>query len=116
MFRFLLDENVRVELDEFFKSQTLDFIRLPSSTPDQEIAATSLREKRIVVTNDGDFIKLPKDKIFSIIWLKIPQKEVTTLITSFRKLIKECDQFVGKLIILRINEWEEFPLLETIEP
>lgn len=110
MHRFLLDENVRIELDEFLKSQEIDFIRLKPATSDKIIASISRKEKRIVVTNDEDFTRLSKNKIFSVVWLRIPQKDVAMLIASFHKLTTECAQFAGKLIVLDIEGWKSFPL------
>ena len=110
--RFLLDENVRVELDEFLISVKVDFIRLPPSTPDTIIAERSRKEERIIVTNDEDFANVPKGKVFAVVWLKIPQKDVTALITSFQKLLNEHSAFKEQLVILNTNAWKAVPLLE----
>ena len=108
--RFLLDENVRIELDESLALQKIDIKRLPKGTPDATLAAASKRENRALVTNDEDFSLLSQDKVFSVVWLKIPQKELATLITSFKKMLNECTVFAKKLIIVEPNNWKAFPL------
>ena len=110
--RFLLDENVRVELDGFLISCKVDFTRLAPSTSDIVIAETSRREERVVVTNDEDFTGVFKGKVFAVVWLKIPQKDVNALITSFQKLLNECASFKAKLVILNINAWKAIPFPE----
>ena len=84
--RFLLDENVRIELADFLGARQIDFKKLPKSSPDRLIRSVSLKEKRIVVTNDQDFSFIPQGKIFSVIWLQIPQREAQTLLHCFKKI------------------------------
>jgi len=107
---FLLDENVRVELDSFLESGKIEFRREPAGTPDAELVALSKKEKYILVTNDRGFSRLPKEKIFAVVWLRIPQKDLSVLLASFQKLLTECRNFGGKLIILSPNKWEDFAL------
>lgn len=108
--QFLLDENVRVELDDCLISLKVDFIRLAPSTPDTIIAERSLTDERIVVTNDEDFANAPKGKVFAVVWLKTPQKDVLALTTSFHKLLNECAAFKEQLVILNVNDWKAVPL------
>lgn len=110
--RFLLDENVRVELDEFLESHGVNIKRLPKGTADTALAATSKREKRVLVTNDEDFSILAKAKVFGVVWLKIPQKELETLIASFQKLTSECRTYRGKLIVVDPTGWKDISSLE----
>lgn len=103
--KFLLDENVRIELYRYLNSEGFDVQYAPKSTKDSKIALISKQEKRILVTNDADFIEYEIDDIFSIVWLRIPQNEPKTLIFSFAKLLKEFKDFKGKLVILIPNDW-----------
>jgi len=101
---------VRIELDESLALQKIDIKRLPKGTPDAALATVSKRENRVLVTNDEDFCFLSQDKVLSVVWLKIPQKELATLIPSFKKMLNECTVFAKKLIILEPNDWKTFPL------
>ena len=53
--RFLLDENVRIELVRFLKSNNIAIKQLPKGTSDKALAAFSKQENMILVTNDEDF-------------------------------------------------------------
>lgn len=108
--KFLLDENVRIELYKLLESLGIDIKLSPKGTTDVKLAEISLKEKRIFVTNDQDFIEYPKDKIFSVIWLKIPQNDPNELVSSFKKLLDENHLFNGRLIILEPGKWEVYPL------
>lgn len=108
--KFLLDENVRIELSRLLKNQGLDFRLAPKGAPDKQLAAISKIEKRILITNDEDFQWYTKSQIHCVIWLWIPQNDPKSLISSFNKLIKECKDFRGKLIVLHPNDWKNYPL------
>ena len=87
--KFLFDENVDARLAEFSKL-----------------------EERVFVTNDEDFIKFCNNKIFSLIWLKIPQRNIESLKNSFSGIINEIDpkNFKGNLITLYEDKFEISPL------
>lgn len=108
--KFLLDENVRIELFRYLKAKSFTVKLLPKSTSDSKLANLSKVERFIIVTNDEDFTDYSKNEIFSIIWLRVPQSDPQTLISSFEKLIKECKNFAGKLITLIPDDWDESSL------
>jgi|SRR3989344_3677822 len=114
--KFLLDENVNISLFKYLKSVNLDVKQAPKSSSDSKLAEISKVENRILVTNDQDFSQYTQDQIYSVIWLKIPQSEVTNCIDSFKKLLTECTSFTGNLITLKTNEWVIEPLFEKITP
>jgi predicted nuclease of predicted toxin-antitoxin system len=102
--KFLLDENVRRELLIFLKQQGFDVEFKPKDLSNGELAEFSKSEQRVLVTNDSDFSdtqRFSKDKIHSIVWLRIPSKS-PLLIKSLSKLINEIksDEFKARLIIL----------------
>jgi predicted nuclease of predicted toxin-antitoxin system len=108
--RFLLDENVRRDLYRFLISQNFDVKLVSNATSDSKIAQISKLEERILVTNDEDFCDYSETKIFSVIWLRIPQNDSKALIVSFEKVLNECSEFKGRLLILKVNSWQNFPL------
>lgn len=110
--KFLVDENVRIELYEFLKDNGFDVIHSPKSAPDTLLTSISKTQKRILITNDEDFSEYSEDKVFSVVWLRIAQNDPNTLIYSFGKLLGEIKDLAGKLIILKAKSWEAFPLGE----
>jgi len=110
--RFLLDENVRIELARFLRSQPLDVKVAPRSSKDPSLAAVSHKERRVLVTNDEDFTAYGRESIFGIVWLKIPQNDPATLVVSFRALLTELKRFEGRLVILSPNTWTDLSLGE----
>ena len=99
--KFLLDENVKKELLQFLKKD-FDVIFKPKRLSDDKLSEFSKSEQRVFVTNDEDFSEFTKEEIFSVVWLRIPQKHPELLLNSFSKLIKETkpEDFEGKFIAL----------------
>ena len=60
--------------------------------------------------SDEDFSEYPKSRVFSVVWLRIPQNDPQSLLRMFNQLIKECNDFNGKLIVLEKNIWKDVPL------
>lgn len=112
--KFLLDENVRIELFNFLTNVGFDVKLVPKSAPDRKIASVSIKERRVIVTNDEDFWKYSQDEIFSVVWLRIPQNNSQELLDSFQKLLKEIKGFQGKAITLSPKKWDESPLFTRI--
>ena len=71
----------------------------------------------MLITNDKDLSdsqKYPKDKIYSVILLKIPQDKPQLLIDSFSKMLfklKSPKDFEGKVIALYENRFDITPIL-----
>ena len=108
--RFLLDENVRIELARWLRARSFDVTRAPRSTPDPLLAARSKNERRIVVTNDEDFCTYSHGEVYAVVWLRIPQSDPEALMSSFRNLVTECAHFADQLILLRVGAWQAVPL------
>ena len=109
--KFLLDENAKKELFQFLKQQRFDVIFKPKGLSNGKLAELSKSEQRVFVTNDWDFTDKflsNKEKIFSVIWLRIPQDKPEALLNSFSKLIKKIkpQDFEGKFITLYENRFE----------
>src|SRR3989338_5273333 len=89
--KFLLDENVRKELLVFLKQQGLDAVFKPKMLSDGTLAEFSKSEQRILVTNDKHFAdssKFPSEKVFSVVWLRVPQDKPESLLASFNILLE----------------------------
>ncbi len=111
--QFLLDENVRKELFPFLQKMEFSARIAPKGASDETLAQISIKEKRVIVTNDEDFSEYLKSTVFSVVWLKIPQNDPQSLLSMFNKLLKECSDFNGKLIVLEKNTWKDVPLPTT---
>ena len=108
--KFLLDENVKKELLQFLKKD-FDVVFKSKQLDNGKLAEFSKSEQRIFVTNDWDFTDsslYSKEKIFSVVWLRVPQDNPKLLITAFSKLINEnsSESFEGKFITLYEDRFE----------
>ena len=113
--RFLLDENVRFELDAWLRRQGADAVRGEKGVSDKALAGRSRRESRVVVTNDGDFAQYGANDVFGVVWLRIPQNDPDGLIKAFDPLFSWLpSRFKGKLIILSLEGAEVVPLAEDL--
>lgn len=110
--KFLLDENVRGELFAFLKSKGLQVEISPKGAKDNYLAEFSKKKGLIFVTNDFDFSEYTSDEIYGVVLLVIPQNDSNTLQESFFRLISECKDFQGNLILLYPNNWEVIPFFE----
>src|SRR3989344_7042374 len=108
--KFLLEENVHRKLYQFLKTHSFDVKLAPKSSSDKQIANISKIEGRMLVTNDEDFIEYSKDKVFSVVWLRIAQNDIEALIVSFKELLEKYRTFSGRLIILKEKGWDDFKL------
>ena len=109
--KFLFDENVDRRLEVFLKQQGVDIIRKSKQLSNGKLSEFSKSEQRIFVTNDWDFndkFSYNKETIFSIVWLRIPQRKIESLKQSFSKLLKETkpEEFKGKFIVLYEDRFE----------
>lgn len=115
--KFLLDENVKRELLGFLKWRGLDAVFKPKKLSNGAVAEFSKSEHRVLITNDKHFAdssKFSKEKVFSVVWLRIPQDKPKGLFKSFSKLLKDKskpEDFEGFLIELKEDgEIESSPI------
>ena len=98
--RFLLDENVKVELAEFLSERGVDFKNAKKASEDRTLASISIAEGRSIVTNDSDFSKLCKGDVFGVVWLRLPQSNTALLIRLFGAMLDDNVRYANSLIIL----------------
>lgn len=108
MLRFLIDENVRREVDEFLKSCGHDTARPPRGTPDDGVAMIAKRASQILLTHDLGFsniFRFPPQEYAGIVVIRILPPSVSLLshaLTGLLRALPEAE-FPGKLIILEPN-------------
>jgi len=112
--KFLLDENTKKELLLFLTSKKYDAVIKPKGLSNGKLAEFSITEHRVLVTNDRHFTNssiFPKEKIFSVVLLKIPQDKTQIILDSFSSLLEKTkpEDLEGNLITLYENKF-------TIEP
>ena len=110
--KFLLDENAEARIGNYLKSQGHDVLRVgkdfPPSIPDTEVLEISVRESRILITNDSDFEKL----IFSdnnnhsgVIYLHFPNNAHTMeKAAAVGHLLKTHSKQLDRFITLEPNK------------
>ena len=101
--RFLIDENIPIELIKFLKNSGNDAVRARLSSSDWEIGRRSLREKRVVVTLDKDFIANPliRSMKLDVIHVQVRPPHEDLIIKAFDLLLKSLpeEKFSGTLIL-----------------
>lgn len=112
--KFLVDENVKIILLRFLESEGFDTKFVPKTAADLKVASISKEEERIIITNDQDFQWYSDKEIFSVVLLKVPQKDNALLIKSFHKLLSECNNFSGKIIVVDSKSWKAYPLVKKL--
>ena len=114
--KFLLDENVKRRLASFLSSEGFDVKLAPKGVFNGKLAELSKLEKRILITNDSDFsdsISFPKERVFSVVLLKIPQDKPESFIKSFSKLLKsksKAEDFEAYLVVLKEEDFALSPI------
>ena len=99
--RFLLDENVRIELVTLLSEREIDFAIAKKASGDKTLANISLAERRIVVTNDIDFSEMRKGDVFGVVWLRLPQNDPKLLIEKFGEMLDDASvRYADSLVIL----------------
>ena len=102
--RFLWDENVKKTLNYFLKNKGFDTKFCTGGMSDTEVSSLTISEKRILITNDYDFLnkdKYPSDKLYGLILLRLPQNDNELLLRKVNDLLNENDLFKGGHIILK---------------
>ena len=90
--KFLVDENIRLEIAEYLKSQGHDVKRVSSGIKNGEIIKLALDNKRVLITSDVHFSNIliyPPDKYCGIIRVKIHPPSAEKEIAALKKLLAE---------------------------
>ena len=112
--RFLLDENVRIELVELLSKPGIDVATPKKSSDDKTLASISCAERRVVVTNDIDFSKMRKGDVFGVVWLRLPQNDPVLLLERFGAMLDDGIRFADSLVILERDKTRVVPLRTRI--
>lgn len=94
--KFLIDENIRLEVAQYLGSEGHDVKRAPSGAKNGAVIKLALDEKRILVTSDVHFSNIlvyPPHKYCGIIRLKIHPPSAAKEITAIKRLLSKFTSF-----------------------
>lgn len=109
--KFLIDENVCLEVSEYLRAEGHDVKRVPSGAKNGEVIKLALADKRVLVTSDGHFSNIlmyPPHKHCGIIRFKIhppaPAKELRA-ITKLLLRFSSSTGFDKRLFVLEEDDF-----------
>ena len=105
--RFLIDENVPVQIIQWFQDAGHDAARVPAGIKNGKVLALAISETRVLITQDKDFanrLQYPPSKYPGIIVFRIHPSVVETFISSIKRLLAQGPSDLSKkLVILEPN-------------
>ena len=90
--RFLLDENVHVGVGAFLQGKSHDVNRVPSGIKNGEVIALAIAERRILLTQDKDFLDAKHyapQKGSGVICLRIHPPVLGQIVQALEGLLSE---------------------------
>lgn len=109
--KFLVDENIRLEVAEFLIKEGHDVKRAVHGIRNGEVIRTALNDNRILVTSDLHFSNIlmyPPQKYCGIIRFKIHPPSAAKEIEALKKLLlrfSSPSEFDKKLVVLEENDF-----------
>lgn len=107
--RFLLDENVRIEVKEFLESKGFSAKYASKGISNGKLASLAKEEKYMLLSRDSDFVNIsifPPKEFSGIIIFMIHPPTVEKLVKSLSLLLSEIKEFKGKLFIVNEEGFE----------
>lgn len=103
--KFLIDENVRSEVQAFLVKAGHDVKRVTPGSKNGEIIQVALTEKRVLVTHDIHFSNIlmyPPEKYCGVIRIRIHPPSANRIISALRKLLDKVppEEFNMRLYVL----------------
>ena len=108
--RFLIDENIRWEIEEFLQAENHDVMRVPQGLENGKVVQLAKEEKRILLTHDKHFAHIllyPPKNFSGIIRIKIHPPSASTIINALKNLLRRVssEEIAGRLIILEKDDF-----------
>lgn len=106
MAKFLIDENVPLPVVEILKNKGFDAELTPPRMKNSRIAELAIRESRIVVTGDKDFLALRKDLQINVkvIHVRVHPKDPVNIIRLIDRYIERGLKALEKTNIVQLTE------------
>ena len=109
--RFLLDENVPIEVKEFLESRGFQAEYTPKGAKNRKVALLAEEKKLVLFTRDTDFLNtdlFPPKEYFGIVVFRIHPPRPEKLIEGTASLLEEVKDFKGRLFVVG-EGWVKIP-------
>jgi len=108
--KFLLDENIHRGLFLFLKDAGYDVVFSPKSTGDEDVFEIAVKENRILISRDSDFLdnRFVNSKHNGILLIRVPARNIESQITVLSTLLSKYSSFDNKAILLLSKNKFEF--------
>ena len=101
--KFLLDENIRIEVKEFLKSKGFSAEYTAKGIANGKLASLAKEKSLVLVSRDSDFLNksiFPPKEFSGIIVFVIHPPTVEKLVTALSSLLADVIEFKGKLFVV----------------
>ena len=101
--KFLLDENIRVEIKEFLESMGLSAEYAAKGTKNGKLASLAREKSLVLLSRDSDFLNkamFPPKEFCGIVVFLIHPPTVEKLTSALSSLLADVKEFKGKLFIV----------------
>ena len=101
--KFLLDENVPIEVKEFLESKGFSAEYAAKGINNGRLAAVAKAKKLVLLSRDRDFLKIslfPPKEYFGIAVFQIHPPKAEKLVSALSSLLAEVKEFKSKLFIV----------------
>lgn len=109
--KFLIDENIRLEVSEYLITEGHDVKRVPSGIQNGNVIKLAVADRRILITSDVHFSNIlmyPPHKYNGIIRFKIHPPSAVKEVNALKKLLLEVSsqsKFDKRLFVVEENEF-----------
>jgi predicted nuclease of predicted toxin-antitoxin system len=109
--KFLLDENVRVEVKEFLESKGLSAEYASKGISNGKLASLAKEKGLVLLTRDSDFINtvlFPPKQFSGMVVFRIHPPTAEKLIKGLKFLLSKVKEFKGKVFVVSEESIEIF--------
>jgi predicted nuclease of predicted toxin-antitoxin system len=107
MLKFLLDENVRIEVKEFLEAKGFEVEYAPKTLTNAEVTSLAKEKSMILLTHDvhfSDTLLYPPEEYAGIVLIEIPPSMLKEILSMLERLLNQVKEFSGKLVIVEIGK------------
>ena len=107
--KFLLDENIRIEIKEFLKSKGFSAEYAAKGVSNGRLASLAKDKSLVLVSRDSDFLNksaFPPKEFSGMIVFVIHPPTVEKLVRALSSLLSKVKEFKGKLFTVDEDEFE----------
>ncbi len=107
--KFLLDENVRIEVGKFLESKGFPAKYASKGVSNGKLEALAREERLVLLSRDSDFLNtslFPPKESFGIVVFLIHPPTAEKLVRALSLLLEEVKEFRGKLFVVEEDGFE----------